>query len=100
MNSSKKQTNEFVFTTMRRVFLRFLEEIEVNKNTFRNQLTFSGNVNDMQIYSFNSAVKYIILHQCNVKGGGKVVNNWQNLVNVICERPLTKCTTIQYMEVP
>ena len=32
VNSSKKRTNEFVFTTMRRVFVRFLEEIEVNKN--------------------------------------------------------------------
>ena len=27
MNFSKKQKNEFVFTTMRRVFVRFLEEI-------------------------------------------------------------------------
>ena len=33
-NSSKKRTNEFVFTTMRRVFVRFLEEIEDNKKTF------------------------------------------------------------------
>ena len=40
MNSSKKRTNEFVFTTMRRVFVRFLEEIEVTKKTFRNYLTF------------------------------------------------------------
>ena len=36
VNSSKKQTNEFVFTTMRRVFVRFLEEIEDTKKTFRN----------------------------------------------------------------
>ena len=36
VNSSKKRTNEFVFTTMRRVFVRFLVEIEVNKKTFRN----------------------------------------------------------------
>ena len=36
VNSSKKRTNEFVFTTMRRVFVRFLEEIEVNKNAFQN----------------------------------------------------------------
>ena len=28
VNSSKKRTNEFVFTTMRRVFVLFLEEIE------------------------------------------------------------------------
>ena len=36
VNSSKKRTNEFVFTTMRRVFVRFLEEIEDTKKTFRN----------------------------------------------------------------
>ena len=36
VNSSKKRTNEFVFTTMQRVFVRFLEEIEVTKKTFRN----------------------------------------------------------------
>ena len=34
VNSSKKRTNEFVFTTMRHVFVRFLEEIEVTKKTF------------------------------------------------------------------
>ena len=42
VNFSKKQTNEFVFTTMRCVFVRFLEEIEVTKKTFRNNLTFKG----------------------------------------------------------
>ena len=31
MNSSKKRTNELVFTTMRRVFVRFLEEIGISK---------------------------------------------------------------------
>ena len=41
VNSSKKRTNEFVFTTMRRVFVRFLEEIEDSKKAFRNYLTFS-----------------------------------------------------------
>ena len=40
VNSSKKRTNEFVFTTMRRVLVRFLEEIEDTKKTFRNLLTF------------------------------------------------------------
>ena len=34
--SSKKRTNEFNFTTMRLVFVRFLEEIEDTKKTFRN----------------------------------------------------------------
>ena len=31
MNSSKNLTNEFIFATMRRVFIRFLEEIVVSK---------------------------------------------------------------------
>ena len=39
VNSSKKRTNEFIFTTMRRVFACFLEEIEDTKETFRNHLT-------------------------------------------------------------
>ena len=34
VNSSKKRTNEFVFTTMQRVFVRFLEEIEYTKKPF------------------------------------------------------------------
>ena len=41
VNSSKKRTNEFVFTSMRRVFVRFLEEIEDSKKAFRNYLTFT-----------------------------------------------------------
>jgi hypothetical protein len=40
-DSSKKQTNEFVFTSMRRVFVRFLEESSARKKTFRDYLTFS-----------------------------------------------------------
>ena len=36
VNSSKKWTSEFIFTTMRRVFVRFLEEIEDTKETFQN----------------------------------------------------------------
>ena len=36
VNSSKKRTNKFVFTNMRLVFVRFLEEIEDTKNAFRN----------------------------------------------------------------
>ena len=36
VNSSKKQTNEFVFTTMRPVFIHFLEEIEDTKKTIQN----------------------------------------------------------------
>ena len=42
VNSSKKQTNEFIFTSMQRVFVHILEEIEDSKKTFRNHLTFRG----------------------------------------------------------
>jgi hypothetical protein len=42
MKSSKKnQMNECVFTSMRRVFVHFLYEIEDSKEAFRNYLTFS-----------------------------------------------------------
>ena len=41
-DSSKKRTNEFVFTNMRRVFVRFLEESLARKKTFRDYLTSSG----------------------------------------------------------
>ena len=34
MNSSKKRTNEFVFTIMQRVFIHFLEEIEDTTKRF------------------------------------------------------------------
>ena len=33
-DSSKKRTNEFVFTSMRRVFVRFLEESSTRKKRF------------------------------------------------------------------
>ena len=42
MDSSKKRTNEFVFTSMRRVFVRFLEESLGLTICFRNYLTFSA----------------------------------------------------------
>ena len=41
VNSSKKRTNEFVFTTMRHVLVCFLEEIEDIKKVFWNFLTFT-----------------------------------------------------------
>ena len=39
-DSSKKRTNQFVFTSMRRVFVRFFEESSSRKKTFRDYLTF------------------------------------------------------------
>ena len=40
VNSSWKQTNEFVFNSMLGVFVCFLEEIEESKKAFRNYRTF------------------------------------------------------------
>ena len=40
MNSSKKRTNEYVFTSTQHVFVFFLEEIEDSKKAFQNFLTF------------------------------------------------------------
>ena len=40
-DSPKKRTTEFVFTSMRRVFVRFLGESSARKKTFRDYLTFS-----------------------------------------------------------
>ena len=47
--------NEFVFTSMRRVFVRFLEEIEDTKKTFQNYLTFK---NIYLNFSWSSVSKY------------------------------------------
>ena len=44
VNFSKKRTNEFVFTSMRRVFVHFSEEIQDSKKAFRNSLTFSSSI--------------------------------------------------------
>ena len=40
-DSPKKRKNEFVFTSMRHVFVRFLGESSARKKTFRDYLTFS-----------------------------------------------------------
>ena len=39
-DSPKKRTNEFVFTSMRRVFVRFLGKSSARKKSFRDYLTF------------------------------------------------------------
>ena len=40
-DSSRNRTNEFVFTSMRRVIVRFLEESSARKKPFRDYLTFT-----------------------------------------------------------
>ena len=63
VNSSKKRTNEFIFITMRCVFIRFLEEIEDTKKTFRNYLTFRK----MSIFNSSSFVKIWSACSCEFK---------------------------------
>ena len=45
MNSSKTQMNELIFTSIQRVFIRFLEESEDSKKAFQDYLTFNYNKN-------------------------------------------------------
>ena len=52
VNSFKKRMNEFISTTMRRVFFCFLEEIEDSKKAFRNYLTFRDYLNIYLVLSF------------------------------------------------
>ena len=40
-DSSKKRTNEFVFTSVQLVFVHFLEESSARKKPFRDYLTFT-----------------------------------------------------------
>ena len=50
-DSPKKRTNEFVFTSMRRVFVRFLGESSAKKKTFRDYLTFNTAASKPKILS-------------------------------------------------
>ena len=63
VNSSKKQTNEFIFTSMQCVFVRFLEEIEDSKKTFRNYLTFSSSLGCIMYIRVNSRFEFQIGHR-------------------------------------
>jgi hypothetical protein len=78
--------NDFVFTTTPRVFVRFLEEIEVNKKTFRNKLTFKQR---QKIIHANIDEKRIYQQLNNSKGKTffrrslKVTNSPQSYKNII-----------------
>ena len=60
MSASKKRTNEFIFTTMRRVFVCFLEEIDDTKKFFWNYLTFTFSFFALISFDFTSA--YFLIH--------------------------------------
>ena len=78
MNSSKKLTNEFVFTTIRHVSIHFLEEIEPTKKAFQSQPTFRNKTADFCIssYSFNGI---------NSKKRWKIISNEKS--KTICSKP-------------
>ena len=50
------------------------------------QVGGTENVNDMQIFSYNSKIITSIMST----GGRQMVNNWQNLANVVKELPLDR----------
>ena len=87
VNSSKKWTREFVFTTMRRVFVCFLEEIEDTKKNFRNYLTFKNKLADrnFRFQSILSQFSYpdvILIQHLVLKLGFiwmKLGQNWHKL---------------------
>ena len=58
-NCQAKQTNEFVFTSMRQrhVFVCSLEEIEDSKKVFRYYLTFNSRINCPKFDLFNFSGK-------------------------------------------
>ena len=60
-DSPKKRTNEFIFTSMRRVFVRFLGESLARKKSFRDYLTFSGR---KKLAFRDLRVKYIVVFSC------------------------------------
>ena len=62
LNSSKKWTNGFVFTTMRCAFICFLEDIEDYKKAFRNYLTFK--ICKLNLLACRTAVSYSLLISC------------------------------------
>ena len=74
VNSSKKQTNEFVFTTVRSVFVRFLEVIEDTKKIFRNYLTFRLLVLKMKTFLFKICKVNKISTNDLLKELGPIVN--------------------------
>ena len=63
LSSSKKRTYEFVFTSMRCVFVCFLEEIEDSIKAFRNYLTFNASDFGFRFLLFmHLNIRDIILH--------------------------------------
>ena len=56
--------NEFVFTSMQRVFVRFVEEIEDSKKAFRNYLTFKSNMHVLLV-SPSICFYFLWLSQCH-----------------------------------
>ena len=83
VNSSKKRTNEFVFTTMRCVFVRFLEEIENTKKSFQNYITFNKLITYLYFSEWKSFWCFTWIQTLNVPWIVvlklvSISNNWRN----------------------
>ena len=83
VNSSKKRTNEFVFTTMRCVFVRFLEEIENTKKSFQNYITFNKLITYLYFSEWKSFWYFGCIQGLNVPWIVvlklvAISNNWRN----------------------
>ena len=72
--------NEFIFTSVQRVFVRFLEEIEGTKKTLRNELTFSIPKFALFVYKemISGPVVYLFLRFVGfcAKPGRKSILHW------------------------
>ena len=71
--SSKKRTNEFVFTAMQCVFVRFWKKLKTPKKIFRNYMTFSFRFYSITITRdvAESKVETIILNPLDLNSDAK-----------------------------
>ena len=81
--------NEWIrFTTMRRVFVRFLEEMEDKKKPYEITWPLSTYVYNRKGVGGSKYPLFVNIHKVeNVKRGDMVIKKSQNLANVVCEWP-------------
>ena len=95
-DSSKKRTNEFVFTSMWHVFVRFLGESSARKKTFRDYLTFTFESSffisnfvwqSMSIHFIVLGIHNFVCHQpCATIGKqAKLLTIWCHVTRHVCD---------------
>ena len=84
LNSSKKRTNEFIFTTMQPVFIHFLEEIEDTKKTFRNYLTFntSESIYIIHITLLKKVFLFCLFTVSPSRALGRISGKWPKITEI------------------